>query len=109
MNTATTNSPFTALVAAIQGDVVSTVNSIVGVQYDMGRAGQQTDNDYSGETVVKTVKVTGESNADKVRAMITAAKVNGVDAAAVVGEVVATLGMKKALASAYVKNNWDKA
>lgn len=49
------------------------------------------------------------SNADQVRALITSAKLFGKDMDSVVLRAVTELGMSKALAKTYVKNNWEKA
>lgn len=49
------------------------------------------------------------SKADIVRSMIAEAKRLGKGQDYVVANVVATLGMAKSLARAYVKNNWEKA
>ena len=48
------------------------------------------------------------TNADRVRELIAAAKREGRDAAAVIEEAMAELKQTKSLATAYVKNNWDK-
>jgi SprT protein len=50
----------------------------------------------------------GASNAERVRGRIAVAKRNGEAADAVVEWAVVTLGMKRQLAKAYVKNNWSK-
>lgn len=50
----------------------------------------------------------GGSNADKVRALIAHAKANGHSADTVVAAAVAQLGMTRALAATYTKNNWNK-
>lgn len=49
------------------------------------------------------------SKADVVRSMIADAKRLGKSQDYVIANVVATLGMTKSLARAYVKNNWEKA
>jgi len=51
---------------------------------------------------------TGGTNADKVRALISAAKSNGWSEELVIASAVFTLGMTRTLARTYVKNNWNK-
>ena len=59
---------------------------------------------------VRTVSaVPGASNADKVRYLIAVAKRNAMSADSVVNAAVLDLGMTRALAKTYVKNNWSKA
>ena len=48
------------------------------------------------------------TNADRVRELIAVAKREGRDAAAVIEEAMTELKQTKSLATAYVKNNWDK-
>jgi predicted SprT family Zn-dependent metalloprotease len=50
----------------------------------------------------------GGSNADKVRALIAYAKARGHSADTVIAAAVAQLGMTRALAATYTKNNWNK-
>ena len=51
---------------------------------------------------------TGGTNADKVRALIAYAKARGHSADTVIAAAVAQLGMTRALAATYTKNNWNK-
>ena len=73
--------------------------------------------DYQGPVVTTAVKKpapasvadTGKvTNASRVRARIAEAKAQGHSEIAVVEYAVNTLGMTRALAKAYVKNNWSK-
>lgn len=120
---ATQNNAWAALVNGVQGVFVQPVDiDTASVQrYDMGRAVGSFEPDEAEVTVERkerTVRVAVQSKtksadakpkkADIVRAMIASAKEANGNANTVIAEVMAQLGFAKALATAYVRNNWNK-
>ena len=122
---AAANNAWAALVNGVQGVFVQPVEiaTRTAQRYDMGRAvgSFEPDEDQSEVTVERkerAVRVavqpkTKSTNAkpkkaDIVRAMIASAKEANGNANTVIAEVMAQLGFAKALATAYVRNNWDR-
>ena len=125
MNTAANNTAWAALVNGVQGVFTQPVDIATrsAQRYDMGRAVGSFEPDAAEVTVERaerTVRVAVQpkakvksadaklSKADTVRAMIASAKEANKTANDVVAEVIAQLGFAKALATAYVRNNWNK-
>ena len=119
---AAANNAWAALVNGVQGVFVQPVEIAATAQrYDMGRAVGSFEPDQSEVTVERkerTVRVAVQpkaksadakpKKADIVRAMIASAKEANGNANTVIAEVMSQLGFAKALATAYVRNNWDK-
>ena len=122
---AAANNAWAALVNGVQGVFVQPVEiaTRTAQRYDMGRAvgSFEPDEDQSEVTVERkerAVRVAVQpktkstdakpKKADIVRAMIASAKEANGNANTVIAEVMAQLGFAKALATAYVRNNWDK-
>lgn len=124
------NETWNALFNAFGMQIAQPANAADGRRYIMGRLeGTFTKDEFDEPeelqdeviTPVETVTVTAPvrvatapatdgklSNADHVRAYIKVAKENGFSKDSVVLQAMAELGMGKPLATAYVKNNWDK-
>ena len=113
-----TNAVWNAMINEVQGVYVAPVDiALPATRYDMGRA-VGTFEEEPEATVVEAAPVAKANKpaaerkgtkAEVVREMIREAKEENVELAAVVAKVVEQLGMTRALANAYVKNNWDKA
>lgn len=122
VNATANNTAWDALVAGVQGVFAQPVDIATAnvKRYDMGReVGTFTAEPEERATVTverkaKTVRVAVTAadakpkKADIVRAMIATAKAANRNANDVVADVVAQLGFAKALATAYVRNNWDR-
>ena len=123
MNTAANNTAWAALVAGVQGNFVQPVEIATqsAQRYDMGRAVgsfEPEEAEVTVERTQRTVRVAVQpkaksadakpKKADIVRAMIATAKEANQTANHVIAEVIAQLGFTKALATAYVRNNWDR-
>lgn len=113
------NAVWNAMVNEVQGVFVKPVDiRLPSTRYDMGRPvgkvkAARVEKKATGAVEI-TVKNTDteprkQTKADVVRSMIRAAKEQGRSADTVVAEVIDALGMAKALAATYVKNNWDRA
>ena len=126
-NTAANNTAWAALVNGVQGVFAQPVSiaTVKVTRYDMGRevgtfaADEDEQHTVTVERKDRTVRVAVQpkaksadakpKKADIVRAMIASAKEANGNANTVIAEVMSQLGFAKALATAYVRNNWDKA
>ena len=127
MNTAANNTAWAALVNGVQGQFVQPVDiAAPAKRYDIGRevgtfvAEADEQHTVTVERAERRVRVAVQpkakvksadaapKKADIVRAMIASAKEANKNANDVVAEVIAQLGFAKALATAYVRNNWNK-
>ena len=126
VNATANNNAWAALVQGVQGQFVQPIDIATAnvKRYDMGReVGTFVADEDSAATVTverkeRTVRVAVTAKAksadakpkkaDIVRAMIATAKAANGNANTVIAEVMAQLGFAKALATAYVRNNWDR-
>ena len=125
MQNTAANNAWAALVNGVQGVFVQPVEiATPAKRYDMGREVgtfvAETDEQHvvTVERKERAVRVAVQpkaksadakpKKADIVRAMIASAKEANGNANTVIAEVMAQLGFAKALATAYVRNNWDK-
>lgn len=103
-----------AMINEVQGVFVKPVDiALPTKRYDMGKevtAGRAVNKavKHAGPAAVKTGEPVKATKADVVREMIREAKDTGTPVEQVVASVVQKLGMAKALATSYVKNNWNK-
>lgn len=111
------NTVWNTLVNEVRGNYTVPVDiQLPTTRYDMGRAvgtfeaEDEAEEIQAAELATKPANSTERkaSKADTVRELIRAAKEQGSTADTVIAQVVDALGFTRALAKAYVRNNWEK-